>query len=303
VIQDFKQQMSTLSQLQTELQAVAGPIRTATVSLGRDGRGTGVVIAEGVVLTNAHILNDRTISVRFADGRTAQAQVTAVDVDGDLAVLAADTAEATPLEWSETAGETGSLVLAGHGNGTVSMGMVSAVGLRFRGPRGRFVSDTVEHTAPLSRGASGGPLVNIDGRLIGINTARSDAGYRAVSVSADLRSRVNRLMAGEHVERPVLGIAVVPSVAAKKVRKAAGLAERDGVLIQGVADGSAAMHAGLAQGDLIVGAASKPVTDIEDINRALDLSPATLELQVIRGSDERTVTVTFSQTPSSAESA
>jgi serine protease Do len=287
--------MSTLSQLQTELQAASRPVHEATVSLGRDGRGTGVVIADGVVLTNAHVLQDRTISVRFADGRTVQAEVTAVDVDGDLAALAVDTAGVTPLEWAESPGETGSLVLAGHGNGTVSMGMVSAVGRRFRGPRGRIVSDTVEHTAPLSRGASGGPLVNIDGRLIGINTARSDAGYRAVSVSADLRSRVSRLMSGEQVERPVLGIAVVPSAAAKKVRQAAGLAERDGVLIQAVADGSAAIRAGLAQGDLIVSAAGNAVVDIEDINHALDVSPVTLELQVVRGSDERTVTVTFAE--------
>lgn len=286
--------MSTLSQLQTELQAAAGPIRAATVSLGRDGRGSGVVVADGVILTNAHVLNDRTISVRFADGRAAQAEVTAVDVDGDLAALKVDTTGVFPLEWAETAGETGTLVLAGHGNGTVTMGMVSAVGRRFRGPRGRVVSDTVEHTAPLSRGASGGPVVNIDGRLVGINTARSDAGYRAVAVSADLRARVTRLIAGEQVERPVLGIAIVPTAAAKSVRQSAGLVERAGVLIQAVADDSAAVRAGLAQGDLIVSAAGTPVVDIDDINRALESSPNSLELGVVRGADERTVVVTFS---------
>jgi serine protease Do len=202
---------STLSQLQDELRGAASPVRAATVSLGRDGRGSGVVVADGVVLTNAHVLRDRTISVRFADGRTAQGTVSGIDADGDLAAIAVDTTGTAPLTWAEVAGDSGSLVLAGHGNGTVTMGMVSAVGRRFRGPRGRVVSDTVEHTAPLSRGASGGPVVNIDGRLIGINTARSDSGYRAVAVSGDLRTRIDRLVAGENVERPMLGISIWPN--------------------------------------------------------------------------------------------
>jgi serine protease Do len=285
---------STLSQLQDELRAAASPVRAATVSLGRDGRGSGVVVADGVVLTNAHVLRDRTISVRFADGRTAQGTVSGVDADGDLAAIAVDTSGAAPLAWAEVAGDSGSIVLAGHGNGTVTMGMVSAVGRRFRGPRGRVVSDTVEHTAPLSRGASGGPVVNVEGRLVGINTARSDSGYRAVAVSSDLRTRIDRLVAGENVERPMLGISVVPSETAKKVRQAAGLAERDGVLIQAVADDSAGAKAGLTQGDLIVAAAGQPVANIDDLNRALDSSPITLELTVIRGgADERSVTVTW----------
>ncbi len=284
---------STLSQLQDELRAAASPVRAATVSLGRDGRGSGVVVADGVVLTNAHVLRDRTISVRFADGRTAQGTVSGVDGDGDLAAVAVDTSGAVPLAWAEVAGDAGSIVLAGHGNGTVTMGMVTAVGRRFRGPRGRVVSDTVEHTAPLSRGASGGPVVNIDGRLIGINTARSDSGYRAVAVSSDLRARIDRLVAGENVERPLLGISVVPSETAKKVRQAAGLGERAGVLIQAVAGDSAGAKAGLAQGDLIVAAGGHPVADIDDLNRTLDSSPITLELQVVRGAEERSVTVTW----------
>ncbi len=290
--------MTTLSNLQKELQTAVGPIRAATVSLGRDGRGSGVVIAPGIILTNAHVLRDQTISVTFADGRTIQATVGGVDTDGDLATLTADTGEINPLTWAETPGDAGTIVLAGHGNGSVSMGMVSAVGRRFRGPRGRVVSDTVEHTAPLSRGASGGPVVNIEGRLIGINTARSDAGYRAVATSADLKARVARLSAGEHVERPVLGIGVVPPDTAKKVRQAAGLADRDGVLIQGVADDSAASRAGLAQGDLIVGAGGVAVVDIDGLNHALDAAHTggqTMELLVVRGVDERTVTVNWAK--------
>ncbi len=286
---------TTLSKLQEELRSAASPVRNATVSLGRDGRGSGVVIADGVVITNAHVLRDKTISVRFADGRTAQGEVSGIDADGDLAAIKVDTTGAGTLSWAESAGDTGSIVLAGHGNGTVTMGMIAAVGRRFRGPRGRVVSDTVEHTAPLSRGASGGPVVNIEGNLIGINTARSDVGYRAVVASAELRRRVERLIGGENVERPKLGISIVPAASAKQVRKAAGLPERDGVLIQDVAFESAAANAGLTQGDLVVAAAGQPVNNIDDLNRSLDGSPVTLELTVVRGTDERTVTVSWAE--------
>ncbi len=292
---------SILSQVQNELRTAVGPVRNATVALGRDGRGSGVVIADGVVLTNAHVLRDTTISVRFADGRITQATVSGLDSSGDLAVLAVDTSGVTPLQWADQAADTGSLVLSGHGNGTVTMGMVSGVGRQFRGPRGRLVSDSIEHTAPLSRGASGGPVVNLEGQLVGVNTARTDASYRAVSVSPELHTRIQRMIAGETIERPVLGISVVADATAKKVRQAAGLTARDGVLVQAVAPDSAAARAELAQGDLIVAANTKPVRTIDELNAALDESTsrftdtatATIELTVVRGNDERSVEVSW----------
>jgi serine protease Do len=283
----------TLDSLQQELQAIAGPLRAATVSLGRDGRGSGVVTADGVVVTNAHVLRDRTISVRFADGRTAQAQVSGIDADGDLAALAVDTTGITPLAWADGPPQVGSVVVAGHGNGGVSLGIVGAVGRAFRGPRGRRVSDTFEHSAPLGRGASGGPVVGTDGRLLGIDTARSDAGYRAVAAGTDLSARIARLVAGEDVSRPTLGIAIVPPPAARRVRAAAGLPERDGLLIRAVADDSPAAAAGLAQGDLLVSAAGTALGSVDDLHRALDAALGSVELVVVRGTEERSVTVTL----------
>jgi S1-C subfamily serine protease len=285
---------SALASLQSELQAAATPVRQATVSLGQDHRGSGVVVSDGVVLTNAHVLRSRTIQVRFADGRIAQAEVSGVDADGDLAALKVDTTGVAPLKWAEAAGGPGSLVLAGHGNGTVALGMIGSTGRSFRGPRGRTVSDTVEHSARLGRGASGGPLVDIDGRLIGINTARSDAGYRAVAASPELAARIAKLVDGNDVTRPTLGIAIVPGDAAKRVRSAAGLPERDGVLIQAVADDGPAAKAGLAQGDLLVTAGGTPISSVDDLHRALDAATGeSLELGVVRGADERTVTVSW----------
>ncbi len=284
---------STLGALQDELRAVAGPVRAATVSIGRDARGSGVIVGPGRIVTNAHLLRDRTVSVRFADGRAEQATVSGVDHDGDLAVLSVDTGTIAPLAWAEAAPGVGSLVVAGHGNGGVSLGMVGATGRSFRGPRGRRVDVAFEHSAPLGRGASGGPVVDIEGRLVGIDTARSQAGYRAAAVSAELLARIERLAGGEDVTRPTLGIAVVPPHAAMRVRAAAGLPEREGLLVRGVAEGSPADAAGLARGDLIVAAAGSPITSVDDLHRALDVAGPSVELVVVRGTEERTVTVTL----------
>src|SRR3954454_22769137 len=90
--------MAILEELAAAVAAVTGRVDTSTVSVGRNRRGTGVVIANGQVLTNAHNLRDRTTQITFADGRTGQAEVLGVDGDGDLVVLAADTSGATPAE-------------------------------------------------------------------------------------------------------------------------------------------------------------------------------------------------------------
>ena len=79
--------MTALHDLNTALAAVADTAHQATVRIGRDGRASGTVIADGIVLTNAHAMRDRTTQVSFADGRTSQAELLATDADGDLVTL------------------------------------------------------------------------------------------------------------------------------------------------------------------------------------------------------------------------
>ena len=287
--------MSALIDLQNEIQSLVGPVARATVSLGRDGRATGIVVAAGTVLTNAHAVRDRTIQVRFHDGRTVQGTVAGTDPEGDLAVIQVDTADMEPLQWSEITAVPGSLIVSGHGHSGVSMGLVTSQHRRFRGPRGRIVTDAFEHNAPLNRGASGGPVVGMDGCLLGINTARTDAGYQAVANSSDLRNRIASLTAGEMVDRPTLGIAVVDPAVARRVRSAAGLPERDGVLVSAVADDSPSAKAGLSKGDLIVAIDGVATSSIDDVQMALNGSPASVTLAVVRGTEERSVLVSFQQ--------
>ena len=98
------------------------------------------------------------------------------------------------------------------GNGLrVTVGYVSGIGRAFRGPRGRRVAGAVEHTAPLLPGSSGGPIVDGDGKLLGINTNRLGSGfYQAISADAALRDRVAALGRGEEPKRRRLGLGLAP---------------------------------------------------------------------------------------------
>lgn len=290
-----------LEELEAAATGVAEKVGPAVVGIGHGwGLGSGVVVADGVVLTNAHNVSDPGVTLIFADGRTAEGHVSGHDIDGDLAVVAVDTAGVTPVEWAEGGTRLGAAVLALANPGgrglRVTLGTVAAVGRTFRGPRGRRVTGTIEHTAPMVKGSSGGPLVDASGRLVGLNTNRLGEGfYAALPADEDLRRRVDALSRGESPVRPHLGVGLVPGRAARQIRRAAGLPDRDGVLIQEVEDGSAAAGAGLRRGDLVVEAAGNAVTTIDDLYQAIDGlgEGQTLALTVVRGADELSVSVTF----------
>jgi serine protease Do len=292
-----------LASFESAARAATSAARAATVSIGRDGRGSGIVIAAGVVLTNAHNLRDRSTSVTFPDGRSEQGTVTGLDEAGDLVVLAVDTAEITPLEWAEEPAADGSVVFGaslGARGSRVSLGIVSGTGRTFRGPRGRSIAGSVEHTAPLARGSSGGPLVDRAGHLVGINTHRLGEGfYLAVSADADLRQRVDSLVAGQSPRRLTLGIAIAPAHVAARLRQSVGLEPRDGLLVRGVEDGSPAANVGIRRGDLLTAAAGRDLATAEDLFAVLDGHDQSepLAVELVRGAESVTVTVTFAEAP------
>jgi serine protease Do len=289
--------MSVIEELQTAVAGVAERVGPSIVGIGRGTRGSGVVIGQGKVLTNAHNLRGDEVTVTFADGRRAIGKVAGYDGDGDLTVIDVDTAGATPLEWgdgSELA--VGAAVFgagASHGGGSrVTFGMVSAVARAFRGPGGRRIEGSVEHTAPLAPGSSGGALLDASGKLVGINTNRIGEGfYLALPADAALRDRIDALGRGESPRRQRLGVAVAPSYVAARMRRSVGLPERDGVLVRGVEDGSPAAAAGIQTGDLIVEAAGKAVTEPDQLVEALAAAEFPFAVKLVRGTDERTVQV------------
>ena len=291
----MNQVLEALQQAVTEAAEKVGP---AVVGLGRGwGRGSGVVVAAGQVLTVAHVLRGDEVAVTFADGRTAEGRVAGSDPDLDVAVIAVDTGDVAPVAWEP--GDTppaGSPVLAlanpgGRGLRT-TFGLVSATGRGFRGPRGRRVAGSIEHTAPLPRGSSGGPLVDPDGNLLGLNAVRRDGGFiLALPADAALRRRVDELARGETADRPRLGVALAPPRVARRMRAAVGLPERDGLLVRGVVDGSPAARAAVERGDLLVRAGERPLASMDDLFDALDQAGDKLALGLVRGTEERDLEV------------
>ncbi|MGH9034175.1 MAG: S1C family serine protease [Acidimicrobiia bacterium] len=294
--------MGALEEIGQAARAVAAGVGPAVVGIrAAGGSGSGVVVGPDRVVTNAHNLRGPgEVAVTFADGRTVNGQALGVDVDGDLAVIEVDTAGAPVVEWRPGTVDAGEPVFALANPGgrglRVSFGLVSAAGCTFRGPRGRRIAGGLEHTAPLARGSSGGPVVDATGRVVGINTHRlGDGVYLALPAEPGLADRLEALGRGETPRRRTLGVGLVGARAARQLRSAVGLEARDGLLVRDLDEAGAGARAGLRVGDLIVAAGGRAVTRAEDLHAALDSGPDPLVLSVVRGAEELEITVEFGQ--------
>ena len=241
--------MTALTDLQHAIAGAAERLGPAVVGLGRGwGLGSGLIVAKDRVLTNAHNLRRDEVTVTYSDGTREPGTVEGVDSDLDLAVVNVRTNGRPALEWAESAHPdigTPLVALANPGGRglRVTLGFVSSGPRSFRGPRGRRISGAIEHTAALPRGSSGGPLVDLEGRLVGINSIRLDGNLILALPVAALRERVDALARGETPGTPRLGVAVAPPRVARRMRRAVGLPERDGLLVRGVVDDSPAAQA------------------------------------------------------------
>jgi len=291
---------SLLEELQETVRKVAEAVGPSVVGLGRGwGRGSGVVIEDGLVLTCAHVLRGGEVAVTFGDGRTADGRVAGADADLDLAVVAVETGDAPAVAWEPARVDAlghGAPVLAladPSGRGLrVTFGLISATGRSFRGPGGRRIGGSIEHTAPLPRGSSGGPLVDPGGHLLGLNAVRREGGLiLAVPADEAVHARAAALARGEATGRPRLGVALAPPRHARRMRSAVGLPERDGLLVRGVVGGSPAERAGIQRGDLLVSVGERALMAIDDLLDALEAAGDEFVLGVVRGTEAREMTV------------
>jgi len=291
--------VTAIQDLEQALAAVADSVGASTVGIGgRRSAGSGIVIGEGRVLTNAHNLRGSEVTVTFADGRSETASTLGSDVDKDVAVIGVDTKGIPAPSWGKPDDlGIGSLVVALSNPGgrglRVTFGSISGLERSFRGPRGRRIGGSLEHTAPLLPGSSGGPLVDLSGAVVGLNTNRlGDGFYLAIPTDDSLKQAVDALARGEEPARPRLGVAIAPSEVGRGLRRAVGLPEVDGLLIRGVEEGSGADTAGLEEGDLIVTVAGAAMESADQLHEALEQAGLqSLELEVLRGTETRRVTV------------
>jgi serine protease Do len=291
--------MGILDEISQQIQQAAEQVVNSVVGIGqRWGVGSGVVIGEGQVLTNAHNVRADEVEVTFPDGHTATGQVVGHDIDGDVAVIGVDTGDLPAIAWtSDGAPTVGTPVFALANPGgrglRVTLGFVTGVERSFHGPRGRRITGSIEHDAPLLPGSSGGPIVTADAQLLGLNTHRLGEGfYLAIPADEALRAQVDGLARGESKRRPRLGIGIAPADVARRMRRAVGLPDAEGLLVRLVEDDSPASRAGLETGDLIVQAASRAVRHTDDLFEALETAAdGVIQLKILRGADERTVDV------------
>ena len=256
---------------------LAPSVANLRVSRGRRlGGGSAVVITpDGFLVTSAHVVDGSTRGGRasFVDGRELAFSVVGSDPHSDLAVLRADADDLVAAELGDAEGlRVGQLVVAiGNPNGfagSVTAGVVSALGRSLPTAGGRIVDNVIQTDAALNPGNSGGALADGRGRVVGINTAVAGVGLGlAVPVNAATRAIVGALMTEGRFRRAYLGIAGGSRPLPPRVARRLG---RDsGVEVVQVAGDSPAAAAGLRAEDLIVELDGEQVTDVADIQRLM----------------------------------
>ncbi len=253
--------------------------------------GTGFVSGpDGLVATADHVLRrTRTPKVSLLEGKSYEAKVVGRDPFTDVAVLKVDAPRLEPLPFGDSDGlKLGQLVLAvSNPRGlqpSVTAGIVSGVGRSFQGWWGRTIENTVISDIALYPGSSGGPLVNADGQVVGLNIATFPPA-RSISVpSRTVKTVIDQLVSEGRVRRAYLGVAGQPLPLSTKQAQKAGLTQDSGIILYSVEEDSPSEKAGLSVGDILVNFDGKPVEDLDDLHKQLtsDLIDKTVEAQVIR---------------------
>lgn len=274
---------------------VAATLTPSVASLSvrtRRFRGAGsasVVSDDGLLLTSAHVVRDAERAVaEFADGRETIADVIGRDPLSDLAVLRARDEVPPPVPLGDASRlQVGQIVIAlGNPNGlagSVTAGIVSALGRSLPTKAGRVVDEVIQTDAALNPGNSGGALADSRGRLVGVNTAVAGVGLGlAVPINDTTRDIINALTTRGRVRRAWLGVAgsqrpLPPDLAVRT-------GQRTGLLVAQLVSGSPAAASGLHIGDLIVAAAGKPVASATELQRFMveDAIGQRVEITVMR---------------------
>jgi S1-C subfamily serine protease len=264
-------------------------------------RGTGVVLThDGYIVTCNHVLAGCGAVKIGHDEKTLNAKIVGVDPYNDIALLKAEHGEYAPIEFGDSEKlNVGQYVLAlanpfNRDQPTATSGMVTSVHSSVRGWRGATALENVIATdAQLNPGFSGGPLIDTQGRLIGLNTAY--VWQRGIAIPANkVKAITERLLTGKTPQRGYLGIIANTVAIPEEVQEQAGLEQDTGVMIFSVEAGSPARKAGLAMGDVLVKFNGKPVNDFTDLPRLLqeDVVGKETKLTIIRRETLLEATVT-----------
>ena len=280
----------------------SGPRRHETIT----GEGSGFFIsADGYAVTNDHVVDHaKSVQVTTDDGTVYTAKVVGTDPKTDLALIKVDGNKDFPfVKFAEHAPQVGDWVVA-VGNpfglgGTVTAGIVSA--------RGRDIGagpydDYVQIDAPINKGNSGGPAFDVDGNVIGVNTAIFSPSGGSVGIGFDIPADTAKMVVAQlkergHVTRGWLGVQIQPVTAG--IADSLGLKKAAGAMVDEPQSGSPAAKAGIESGDVITAVNGTQVKDARDLARTIGMmAPDTsAKLDIIRKGEPRNITVTLAQVP------
>lgn len=267
------------------------------------GSGSGFIISsDGYIITNNHVVAGAThINVSLPDSREYEATLIGRDPATDIAVLKlyADGLKAIRFADSKQV-QVGQIAIAiGNPYGfqySLTAGVVSALGRTLRSESGRLIDDVIQTDASLNPGNSGGPLVNSNGDVIGVNTAVIlPAQGICFAVSSNLTALVaGKLIMNGRVRRGHLGIAGQLINLTERIRQYNQLAVKTGVMIVSVEPDGIANNSELRPGDIIVGFNDQPIASVDDLHRLLtdDTIGRSIQLTVLRENRKKGVMVT-----------
>jgi len=298
-----------LNELSNQMADAVAAVAPSVVQVqGRRRPASGLVYADGVVLTTSHAVGrENGLHVRAGDGQTFAAELAGWDPASNLAVLRAAGLRATPLAPAAATPRVGHLALAvarSWSNAvTASAGVVSVIGGPLPTGRRRSIAQVIRTTAPMHDGFAGGAFIDTSGGLLGIATAAAIRGLGVIIPASIAWTAARTVLEHGRVTRGYLGITGQTVVLPESQRAARGAAARPdletAVLIIGVAEGSPAAAAGILIGDVLLSVNGHAVASPDDLLEVLYQvevgKPASLA--VLRGGTPADVTVTTGERP------
>jgi S1-C subfamily serine protease len=288
---------------------VAQAPRSGEGEAKRRGSGSGFVFTpDGFILTNSHVVHGaRSIQVSFADDASFDADLVGDDPDTDVAVIRiAGHQLPTATLGSSRRLRVGQLAIAiGNPYGfqhTVTTGVVSALGRSLRSMTGRLIDDVIQTDAALNPGNSGGPLVNSQGEVIGVNTAIIPFAQGICFATAIDTAKwvVEQLLRFGRVRRGYIGVGGASIPLSRRAVRFHGLAAEAGVRVESIEAGGAAQRAGLEPGDVIIGYDGENVAGVDELHRLLSAERIgkTTRVTLLRRTQKLDLPITATELPS-----
>ena len=295
--------MSTLTEFSQGLSAAVEKAGTSTILVDARKRypASGIAYAEDLVLTADHVVTrEEDIKVLLPDGRSVAATIAGRDPGSDLAVLRLAEKALSPAKTSEDV-KVGQLVLAlgrpGNDGMQASWGIVTAISGPARTFRGGMLDEYIRSETTPYPGFSGGPLVNTEGEVLGLNTSGLTRGS-SLTIPVKAAWRIAEALA-QHgsVKRGYLGVRTQPVEIPEAARQALKREQNHGLLVLWLEEGGPADKGGLLVGDILVAVSGQAVGDPDDLFSALNSETVgkAIALEVLRGGRPETINVTVGE--------